>query len=92
MTPITIIQDTNAVIINGGAGSVPIFNFTPFAVTATVDGQTQFTLPTDPIFMIWVSIQGVVQSQLAGDYTFAGNILTFSSGVSQGELIAGLYV
>lgn len=90
MTPIIIQQNSNNVQIIGSF--TPVFNFTPFAITATMEGQTQFTLPTIPNFVIIMTIQGVVQSQLAGDFTLAGSVVTFSEGIGLGELIAGIYV
>jgi hypothetical protein len=70
--------------------SIP--NFLPFLLTAATDGQTVFTLPGTPVAILLLAIQGVVQSQLAGDFTFSGTTLTLSSGVDAGTLIAGVYV
>lgn len=70
--------------------SIP--NFLAFALTADTDGQTDFTLPATPVAILVLAIQGILQSQLAGDFTIVNDTLTLSEGVDAGTLIAGIYV
>ncbi len=65
--------------------------FVPFAVIATIDNQTVFTLPSIPSTMLVVAINGILQSSVEGDFTVVGNQLTLNAGVDIGTLLAGIY-
>lgn len=69
-----------------------LLTFIPFAITASVDGQTIFTLPSSPNSVLVTAIQGVLQSQAAGDFTIENDKLILTEGVDSGTLIAGIYV
>jgi hypothetical protein len=72
----------------------PIFpNFVDFSVIATVNGQTQFTLPSYPVLtgLFSCNINGVTQDPLNGDFTVNGNILTMNANLVIGDKIAGFY-
>lgn len=70
----------------------PVSNFVPFFLTATVDGQVNFTLPFLPL-SIWVAINGTAQAQAktpTPDFTINGLVLTFSDGLDQGDIVFGM--
>jgi hypothetical protein len=55
-------------------------------------GQTNFVLPSIPIAVLSVYINGTGQSQSAGDFTMSGNVLILNASLSNGDLVAGVYV
>ena len=92
VTPPVIVQQQNPQVTITGVTYIQTYNFQQFSIIATTPGQTVFTLPSNPILILLCTIQGISQSQLAGDFTLSGNVITFSSGVTMGQLVAGVYV
>ena len=68
---------------------VPIV-FVPFHFVAT-EGQTDFTLPTAPAAILNAMINGIGQSEVRGDFSFTGQVLTFDAGLQEGDEVAGVY-
>lgn len=70
----------------------PIAQFLPFFLTATMDGQTVFTLPVLPL-SIWVAINGTEQSQAktpVADFIVSERTLTLSEGIDNGDTVFGM--
>lgn len=66
----------------------------PVIPTGAIDGtNAEFTLPTVPTApaAMLVNLNGAIQSQLFGDYTVSGAIITFASAPSVGSALEVLY-
>jgi hypothetical protein len=66
-------------------------SFVSFYLVAT-EGQTTFSLPGIPDFLLAVYVNGVSQSVVKGDYTSSMNQIVFSSSLNAGDGVAGVYV
>jgi hypothetical protein len=87
--PLQIIQQIQEIKV---CAQNPVSQFTPFFLTATIEGQTAFTLPVIPL-AIWVAINGTEQSQAktpTPDFTVAETTLTLSSGIDIGDTVFGM--
>lgn len=62
----------------------------PFNFVASA-GQTILPLPTIPISIIWLAINGTMQSQLAGDFTVSGNLITMADPLDLNDTVFGIY-
>jgi hypothetical protein len=89
---ITLIQQLNQIVLQGG----PIVaNILPFTATATALNQTVFqplNAQGQPIVfsqLICAFIMGIGQNILTGDYTYSNGIITFSQGLPIGYYIFG---
>lgn len=88
---IVVIKRDNIIEVES---AFPIFpNFQNFSLTATIDGQTLFTLPSYPLLsgLMVMNINGVTQDPLNGDYTINGNVMTVHSNISVDDRISGFY-
>lgn len=87
---ITVVQNNRPIQV---CCQNPLPSFVPFFLTATIDGQLSFALPVPAVISIWVYINGVGQSGVktpTPDFTVNGNILTFSSGLDEGDNAFGM--
>ena len=101
LVPITIEQKCNKIIIQQNpfpqitVQGVPVMTtIAPFSFTATINGQTQFTLPVAPSIVICLFIMGTGQDQIAGDFTINGQTITLGNTapyINAGDLIFGAY-
>lgn len=89
MAPIVVRQNTLSLTVTYPSGTPP--TFVPFKFIATA-GQSVFTLSSVPIFVLSLTINGVSQSQLNGDFTIVGKVLTLNGTLGSGDLLAGVYV
>lgn len=62
----------------------------PFNFVASA-GQTILPLPTVPVSIIWLAINGTMQSQLAGDFTVSGNLITMADPLDLNDTVFGIY-
>ncbi len=88
---VVIIQQQNII---EAVSQFPILpQYRNFSAVATVDGQTDFTLPDYPVLtgIMDVNINGAAQDPLSGDYTVSGNILTLNPGIDAGDKVYGFY-
>jgi len=89
---VTVIRQTNIVYVNNFKAGHPV-KFMQFSVTASSNGQTQFTLPGTPLLdgLIIVWINGSGQNFAAGDFTVSANILTLNEGIDSGDKVYGFF-
>lgn len=68
-----------------------ILNYRSFFQLAT-QGQTQFNIGYLPQSVIYIAINGILQSIQNGDYTIDGPVITFSSGLNLNDRVFGLTI
>ena len=68
-----------------------ILSYRSFFFTAT-QNQTQFNIGFVPTNIIYISVNGILQSLANGDYTQNGAIITMSSGLNAGDRFFGLAI
>lgn len=86
---ITIIKETFQVqvtLIQSAAAG-----FVSFSAISEA-GQTDFTLPKAPNFLIYVAVNGVIQSIDQGDFSLSDETLSFNEALDDGDIVAGVYV
>lgn len=66
-------------------------NYRTFFLVAT-QGQTQFNIGFVPTAVIYIAINGIIQSQGDGDFTVNGQIITTSQGLDDGDKFFGLAI
>ena len=56
-------------------------------------GGTTITLPSTPLTngMLFLAINGIVQNESDGDYTYTGTTVTFDAALSSGDVVFGKY-
>ncbi len=79
------------IVINQEGCVIQAVNYIPFNVIA-VEGQSVIVLDTIPGFVIWLSVNGIVQSILNGDYVVDGSNITLNGTLNEGDIVAGVYV
>jgi hypothetical protein len=95
-SPLTIVMDgEESIEIVESAVTVNItmnVYFVPFYFVAT-SGQTTFTLSTTPKTngMIMLARNGTWQSQIKGDFSIAGKVITTDTPMDAGDELAGIY-
>ncbi len=62
----------------------------PFNFIASA-GQTVFPLTRIPVSVIWLAVNGTMQSQLGGDFTVSGNVITMADPLDAGDTVFGIY-
>lgn len=85
-----IIQRNKSVIVRTRSAINLLPNLVPFAFVAT-EGQTEFVLNSTPSQLIFVAINGAVQSVVKGDYTIDEDTITLDEGVNAGDNVVGVY-
>jgi len=86
---IVLQQEQFQIIVKGGSIVATIL---PFSVTATVNGQTVFTIQYAFKTIICFFIMGTGQNPVVGDYTVNGNVITLGSSapiIQAGDVIFG---
>ena len=68
-----------------------ILSYRSFFFTA-IQNQTQFNLGFLPTSIIYIAINGILQSLQNGDYTQNGTNITFSQGLNAGDKVFGLTI
>ena len=68
-----------------------VLSYRSFFFTAT-QGQTQFNIGFIPTSIIYISVNGVLESLQNGDYTQNGAIITMSQGLNAGDKFFGLAI
>jgi hypothetical protein len=71
------------------ASQINMTKYRPFLFTATQD-QTQFVLDFTPQSVIWLAINGAIQSSQQGDFSLVGNTITTNEGLNAGNKLFGL--
>lgn len=88
---ITIIRRPQVIQVKS---AFPIFpKFQNFSFIVGTNGQTEFTLPSNPVLtgLIVVNTDGITQDPLNGDYTVVGNTLIMNPSLLAGQKVAGFY-
>lgn len=87
--PASVLGNWKEVLTSGGtATNVTVIESEEFAPAAAATTVTLGKLPTD---VLEVSRNGVAQSAAAGNYTVAGQVVTFTDAFVAGERVAVIY-